>query len=291
VNHPINRRRFLAHAAAAAVLAPAPYLSGAVSGPGFKIGACDWSLGRTADPTALEVAKEIGLDGVQVSLGTPENDMHLRRPEIRQRYRDAAKATGLQILSLAIGALNDIPYKRDPRTIAWVRDSVDACRAMDCRVVLLAFFGNNDLRDDPAGTDETVRRLKEVAPAAEKAGVVLGIESWLGAEDSLRIVERVGSKAVKIYYDVANSTERGYDVGKEIRWLGKQGQICEFHMKENGFLLGKGRIDFAGVRAAIEDIGYRGPLQIEGAVPPGGNLVASYIRNREFLRGLFPKAS
>jgi hypothetical protein len=26
---------------------------------------------------------------------------------------------------------------------------------------------------------------------------------------------------------VANSTERGYDIGKEIRWLGKHGQICE----------------------------------------------------------------
>jgi len=49
---------------------------------------------------------------------------------------------------------------------------------------------------------------------------------------------------VKIYYDVANSTQRGYDVPREIRWLGKQQQICEFHMKENGALLGHGKVDF-----------------------------------------------
>ncbi|MSU63716.1 MAG: sugar phosphate isomerase/epimerase [Pedosphaera sp.] len=189
---------------------------------------------------------------------------------------------------LAIGELNNIPYKSDPRTIAWVNDCIDACRAMGCRVILLAFFHNNDLRNDKAGTDETVRRLKEVAPKAEKAGVILGIESWLSAEDNMRIIDRAGSPAVQVYYDVANSTERGYDIAKEIRWLGKQGQICEFHMKENGSLLGQGRIDFKKVRAALDDIGYRGPMQIEGAVPPGGKLIESYIANVKFLREIFP---
>ena len=159
---------------------------------------------------------------------------------------------------------------------------------MGCRVILLAFFYKGDLRDDKAGTDETVRRLKEVAPKAEKAGVILGIESWLSAEDSMRILDRVGSRAVKVYYDVANSTERGYDIAKEIRWLGKQGQICEFHMKENGSLLGHGLIDFKKVRAALDDIGYRGNMQIEGAVPPGGKLLESYVANLKFLREIFP---
>jgi sugar phosphate isomerase/epimerase len=117
--------------------------------------------------------------------------------------------------------------------------------------------------------------------------VILGIESWLSAEDHMRIVDRVGSRAVQVYYDVANSAERGYDIFKEMRWLGKQGQICEFHMKENGNLLGKGKVDFKKVREAIEDIGYRGPMQIEGAVPPGGDLEQSYIANRKFLEEVF----
>lgn len=240
-----------------------------------------------ADPTALELARRIGLDGVQVSLGTEANDMHLRRPEVQQRYREAARQSGASVLSLAIGELNNIPYKRDPRTIPWVRDSIGVCRAMGCRVILLAFFHHNDLRDDPAGTDETVRRLKEVAPLAEKSGVILGIESWLSAEDHARIIDRVGSSAVQVYYDVANSTERGYDIFREIRWLGKKGWICEVHLKENGTLLGQGRVDFRKVRAALDDIGYRGALQIEGAVPPGGRLLESYIANQKFLREIF----
>ncbi|MBP7949432.1 MAG: sugar phosphate isomerase/epimerase [Verrucomicrobiales bacterium] len=282
-----TRRQFLANTAAAA-LGPVACIGALPARKGFRIGACDWSLGKTADVTALALAKQIGLDGVQVSLGTLANDMHLRRPEVRQRYQDEAKRLGIEVLSLAIGELNNIPYKSDPRTIPWVHDSIEVCRAMNCRVVLLAFFHNNDLRDDPAGTDETVRRLKEVAPLAEKAGVTLGIESWLNAEDHVRIIDRVGSPALKVYYDVANSTERGYDIIREIHQLGKQGQICEFHMKENGALLGRGRVDFAKVRDALADIGYVGPMQIEGAVPPGGQLVESYVANRKFLQELFP---
>jgi len=284
----LTRRQFVTGALTAAGLAPLAPLFAAEAKQRFKIGACDWSIGKLADPAALEVAKQIGLDGVQVSLGTLANDMHLRRPDAQQRYQDAAKKSGVEVLSLAISELNNIPYKSDPRTIPWVSDCIDVCQAMGCRVILLAFFHNNDLRNDKAGTDETVRRLKEVAPKAEKAGVILGIESWLSAEDNMRIIDRVGSPAVKVYYDVANSTMRGYDIGKEIRWLGKQGQICEFHMKENGALLGQGQIDFNTVRAAIDDIGYRGAMQIEGAIPPGGKLIESYIQNRKFLQSLFP---
>jgi sugar phosphate isomerase/epimerase len=240
-----------------------------------------------ASVKAFDVAREIGLDGVQVSLGTQKDDMQLRKPGMQEEYLAVSKRTGVAIASLAIGELNNIPYKSDPRTIAWVTDSIDACRALDREVVLLAFFGKNDLKDDKVGTDETVRRLKEAAPKAEKAGVTLGIESWLSAEEHLDIIDRVGSPAVKVYYDVANSEKMGYDIYSEIRWLGKKDQICEIHMKENGSLLGEGRVDFKKVRAAIEDIGYSGWMQIEGARPSGSELVPTYKKNLALLRSLF----
>ena len=151
--------------------------------------------------------------------------------------------------------------------------------------MLLAFFGNGDLRDDSAGVNEVVKRLKAVAPKAEKAGVVLGVESWLNAEQHLGILNRVGSKAVQVYYDVCNSNDRGYDIYREIRQLGRE-RICEFHFKENGALLGQGKVDFKKVRAALDDIGYRGWIQIEGAVPAGKAMLESYQANCQFVRGV-----
>jgi sugar phosphate isomerase/epimerase len=209
--------------------------------------------------------------------------MRLLAAPARQETLERSKSTGIKVASLAIGELNNVPYKSDPRTIPWVVGSVEACSALGTKVVLLAFFSKNDLRDDPAGKDEVVKRLKAVAPKAEKAGVILGIESWLSAEQHLEIMDRVGSPSVQVYYDVCNSNDRGYDIYKEIRMLGRK-RICEFHAKENGALLGQGKVDFVKVRKALEDIEYSGWIQIEGAVPRGADITESYKANNAFLR-------
>jgi sugar phosphate isomerase/epimerase len=261
--------------------------SGAASRPGFKIGACDWTLGKRGEPDSLAIAKKLGLDGVQVDLGSPDDDLPVRNPDHQKRFLDAVKEQGLEIASVAIGALNDVPYKSDPRAEQWVLDSLGVCKAFGVQVVLLAFFGNGDLRNDPAGVDAVVERLKKAAPMAQGAGVVLGIESWLSAEEHLAIIERVGSPAVKVYYDVGNSNKEGHDIYKEIRQLGTR-HICEFHAKDYDNLYGKGSINFPEVRRAMDDIGYRGWMQIEGTQFPLG-LEASIRQDVEYLRGIFPR--
>ncbi len=251
---------------------------------GFLIGACDWNLGKKSDPGSFAAARRIGLDGVQVSLGTAKNDMHLRKPEVQKAFLQAARKNKVKIASLAIGELNGIPYKSEPQTEQWVSDSVDVCKALKVKVVLLAFFGKGDLRDDPKGVDAVVERLKKVAPKAQDKGVILGIESWLSAEDSMAIIKRVGSPAVQVYYDVGNSHLRGYDIYKEIQHLGKH--ICEFHAKDYKNLFGKGKIDFPKVRKAMDEIKYRGWIQIEGATPLG--MIESYKQDAQYLRSIFP---
>ena len=252
----------------------------------FRIGACDWSIGPAGDINTFAVAKQIGLDGVQVSLNTKDDHEHLRRTEVQQAFKAAAKQAGVGFSGLAIGLLNEIPYKSDSRTEQWVQDSVDVANALGVRTVLLAFFSNNDLRNDKKGTQAVIDRLKAVAPKAERAGVVLGIESWLSAPEHLAIMDAVGSPAIKVYYDVCNSSVMKYDIFKEIRDLGKD-RICEVHLKENGYLLGKGKVDLVKVRRALDDIGYSGWLQIEGAVPAGKPILASYIENNRTVRSLF----
>lgn len=252
----------------------------------FKIGACDWSIGPAGDINTFAVAKQIGLDGVQVSLNTKADHEHLRRPDVQKAFKEAARQTGVGFGGLAVGLLNEIPYKSDPRTEQWVQDSVDVAKALGVQTVLLAFFSNNDLRNDKTGTQAVVDKLKAVAPKAERAGIVLGIESWLSAPEHLAIIDAVGSPAIKVYYDVCNSSVMGYNIFNEIRELGKD-RICEVHLKENGYLLGKGKVDLGKVRRALDDIGYSGWLQIEGAVPPGKPIVESYMENNRTVRALF----
>ena len=251
---------------------------------GFKIGACDWNLGRMADPGCFEVAREIGLDGVQVSLGTAGNKMHLRQPQMQQAYLAASRKSGVEIASLAIGELNNIGLKSEPVAAIWLLDSIEVTKALGAKVVLVAQFYKGELKDDKPGVDRTVSVLKELAPRAEKAGVILGLENYLSAEENLEIVQRVGSPAVQIYYDVGNSTDKGYDIYKEIRML--KGQVCEFHAKDGKYMLGQGRVDFKKVREAMDEIGYRGWIQIEAAAPRG--LVADYKSHLALLKSVFP---
>jgi len=255
----------------------------------IKIGACDWSIGKANDVDAMELGKKIGLDGVQLSMGNVDNQMHLRQKTVQQSYKAAATKLNMQFSGLALGELNNVPYKSDPRAEEWVSDSIDVAKDLRVKVVLLAFFSKGDLKNNAAGQKEVISRLKRVAQKAERAGIILGIESWLSAEEHMRIIDAVGSKSIKVYYDVCNSEQMGYDIYKEIRWLGKQGQICDFHMKENGFLLGAGKVDFKKVRSAIEDIDYNGWIQIEGAVPENQPIFESYVKNLDYLHSIFPE--
>ncbi|MFB3920334.1 MAG: sugar phosphate isomerase/epimerase family protein [Terriglobia bacterium] len=279
----MTRREMLASLAVAGLALKVKELKAAA--PNVRIGACDWTLGKRTDPAALAIAKRVGLDGIMVDVGNWRRDVPLRKPELQKKYLEMQKQIGIPVSSLAIGTLNEIPLKSDPRAEQWLSDSVDVAKAMGLTVILVPFFGNGDLRNDKMGTDAVVAALKRVAPKAEKQGVILGLESWLSAEQHVDIMDRVGSPAVQVYYDVGNSQKAGYDIFKEIRWLGKR--ICEFHAKDNDDLYGKGTMSFPEVRRAMEEIGYSGWMQIEGTKMPLG-IEASVRADLEYLRTIFP---
>lgn len=285
----MTRREYLKRSATLALLTGMGFHD-AYSGNKFslQIGACDWSIGKSSDLGAFEVAKQIGLEGIQVNLGSEKNNLHLRQPALQKSYLEESRKSKIKIASLAIGELNNVPYKSDPRTEEWVSDSIDVARALGVNVILLAFFSKNDLRNDEAGKAEVVKRLKRVAPKAEKSGITLGIESYLSAEEHMDIIQRVGSKSIKVYYDFRNSTDAGYDVIKEIKLLGRD-TICELHIKENGKLLGEGTLDWVKIGETLAAIDYKGDdwMQIEWALPEGADVVSGYQHNLRYLKDSF----
>ncbi|MGQ9605420.1 MAG: sugar phosphate isomerase/epimerase family protein [Thermogutta sp.] len=252
----------------------------------YKIGACDWSIGKQQNIGAFAVAKEIGLDGIQASFGRPGDAFDLRDEQVRRDYQKAVQDTGVEIASLAMGILNSVPFAVEDVAVEWLSQCIDVMAAMGQKIVLVAFFGKGDIRGKPELQDEVIRRLKQLAPKAERAGVILGVESYLNADDHLRILEGVGSPAVQVYYDVANMHYSGYDIFAELRQLGRE-RICQIHLKESGHLLGKGPIDFVKIRDVLHEIGYYDWLIIEGATEKNRSVVDCYKDNCRYLRELF----
>ena len=249
-----------------------------------KFGVCDWTIEKSGDPAALETAAKLGLDGVQVSLNPKGESLALLDKGLQQAYLAAAKAAGAQIASFCIGELNDVPLKSDPRAEHWVAEGIEVAAAMKVGIILIPFFGKGDLKNDPAGTGAVIAALKRLAPKAEKAVISLALESTLSAEDNLKILDAVGSPAVSVYYDVGNSQEAGFDIGREIRLLA--GRISQFHAKDYKDLFGQGSIDFKAVRTAMKETGYRGWLVLEEVKLPLG-LEKSILQDLKYLKRLF----
>jgi len=149
--------------------------------------------------------------------------------------------------------------------------------------MLLPFFGKGALATR-AEMDYVGDALKELAPEAEKAQVILGLEDTISAEDNVRIMDRAQSKAGLVYYDVGNSTGAGFDVVKEIRWLGGQ-RICQIHLKDNPHYLGEGKIDFKAVLQAIADIQFKGFANLETSAP-SKSVEQDMRRNLQYIRAL-----
>jgi sugar phosphate isomerase/epimerase len=276
--------RLLAGGAAATTLWPRTALPAPARRPArFKVGVTDWNLRLEARPEAVALAKKLGFDGVQVSIGKGTDRLPLSDPALQRVYLAESKRVGLPLASLCLEVLHKNWLKSDALGLRWVADSIPIAKALGVKVVLLPFFGKGAL-ETPAEMDYVADALKEVAPLAEKARVILGLEDTVSAQDNVRIMERTKSKAVLTYYDVGNSTKGGFNVVEEIRWLGAA-RICEVHLKDNPHYLGKGTIDFPAVVSALADIGFADWAQLETSCPTD-SVENDMAVNLAYIRGV-----
>jgi L-ribulose-5-phosphate 3-epimerase len=290
---PMTRRQFMKASTTALACAALPgQLPAAYTK--LQVGVTDWNLRRTAKPTSIEFAKSIGFDGVEISLGqardkkNPPEHLPLNDSSLQEQFLAEAKKHQFPIAGTCLDILhqNYLKDKSDPLGKKWVAESIAVTRKLGARVILLPFFGNGALKTH-AEMDYVADIMKEMGRDAEKAGVILGLENTISAEDNARILDRAQSKAVLVYYDVGNSHGNGFDIYKEIRWLGKD-RICEFHLKDNPKLMGQGPIDFPRVIQAIVDIGFNGWAHLETDAP-SGNIREDMTTNLAFVRALLAK--
>jgi sugar phosphate isomerase/epimerase len=191
----------------------------------------------------------------------------------------------MEFASLAMGLLNGRPFAREADAETWVLDCLDAMRDLEVDQVLLAFFSQGDLVDKPDDQKSTIEKLKRLAPQAEKLGKILAVESYLSAEDHIRIIDAVGSDSVRVYYDIQNSTNKGYDIFKEMELLGKKKLISQVHLKDDKKRLENSTLDLKRVRKTLEEVEYFGWLVLESSVE--GNWRESQTANAKFVRDLF----
>jgi sugar phosphate isomerase/epimerase len=253
--------------------------------PKTPVGVTDWNLRLGANPEALSVAAQLGFDGLQISFGRrlAGGKMPLDNAETIATYRRLARERNIPIVGTCVDRLHDEGLKSEPQASKWVLDAIRLTRELNTKVLLLPFFGKWAIGSRQE-MDAVGDRLRELAPEAAKAGVILALEDTISAEDNVRIIERSQSKHVQVYYDTGNAHYAGFDVVKEIRWLGKD-RICQVHLKDNPHFLGEGKIAFPAVIAALRGIAFDGFAVLETDSRPD-SLEQDMRRNLAYARGL-----
>jgi len=257
-----------------------------------RVGMTDWNLGQRGDITKIALAREIGLDGIQVSVQYPtDGTPTLRDPRTQADFRRAALDNGVQICSLAIGSpgKSRLPLHTNPAAAILLVEAVEVAHNLGTNNILLPILGDSHIDTTNASQVATfVAMMKEVARYAEKYGVVVSIEDWISAEDNIRLLDAIGSDYVAVYYDAHNIVSRAAarDIYAEPKLLGRR--INQIHVKNANMLLSSrgGKLDWPRMAQEFHDIGYRGWYVLE-TPSPTKDLVADTRANIEYVKKTF----
>jgi sugar phosphate isomerase/epimerase len=285
----MSRRDFVKQAAIVSAFTAAHARAQPADPLPIRVGMTDWNLGRRGDVTKVALAREIGLDGIQVSLTFPtDGSPHLRDPKTQAEFKRAALENGIQICSLAIGSpgKSRLPLHTNPAAAILLVEAVEVARNIGTTNILLPILGDSHIHMENQQEVETfVAMMKEVARYAEKAGVVVAIEDWISAEDNIRLLDAIGSDFVGVYYDARNIKSKVHDPYGEPKRLGKR--IHQVHVKNGPKLMRDADIlDWPRLAQEYYEIGYRGWYVLETEAP-SKDLIADTRANLEYVRKTF----
>ena len=297
----MNRRRFLINtttAITAGLLYRNFSLAAAPSSPQrYKIAVCDWMILKRQKLGAFQLTKDIGADGVELDmggLGARETfDNKLADPAICRQFKDEANRLNLEISSIAMSGFYAQSFAERPGVDRMVQDCINTMQQLKVKVAFLPLGIQGDLVQHPELRPQIVKRLKAAAAQAEKAGVVIGIETALDATGEVKLLEDIGSPAIQSYFNFANALEAGRDLQKELRILGKE-RICQIHCtdKDGVWLQDNPRIHLPKVKQTLDEMGWSGWLVIErsrNARDPR-NVKWNFSTNTAYLKSVFQQA-
>ena len=291
-----NRREFIGKVALlSGGFMLANYASWAVSiEQRFKVGVIDLMLLKRQKISALALSKEIGANGIELDMGGLGDretfDNKLADPEVRQQYLEQIKSLNIEICALAMTGFYAQSFATRPTYQKMVGDCIETMKAMKVKVAFLPLGVKGDLVKFPELRPAIVERMKIIGKMAKKAGVVIGIETALDAGNELKLLQDIGSKNIKSYFNFSNAIKNGRDVCEELKILGRK-NIVQIHCTNDDgvWLQNDPKIDMAKVKNTLDQMGWKGWLVIERSrdATDARNVKRNYSANTAYVKSIF----
>ena len=154
--------------------------------------------------TLFSVAKDIGFDGVEFCVGRDYGENILWEDGGAERLKGLADTAGVEISSLSPGVFSQFhpalpEADKCAEGVEILTHVIASCAAVDTRHILVPMFPR-DMDEWPDSTwDQLVDGFKALGEVAEEHDVILDLETTFSADQLVMILDRVGSRAVKVY--------------------------------------------------------------------------------------------
>lgn len=291
-----NRRQFIANAAllAGSMFLPEILLAAVKKAPRYRIAVCDWMILKRQKLGAFQLTKDIGADGLELDMGglgnRPTFDSKLSDPVVRQQFLDTSRDLNIAISSIAMSGFYAQSFAARPEYEKMVQDCIDTMVQMNVKIAFLPLGVEGDLVKRPELRPVIIQRLKTVAVHAEKAGVVIGVETALPAAEEAAFLDEIGSSAIKSYFNFSNALQAGRDLIQELKTLGAK-RICQIHCTDTDgvWLQNNTRINMKEVKKTLDKMHWSGWLVIERSRDANDprNVKKNFSANAAYMKSVF----
>ncbi|OHB49661.1 MAG: hypothetical protein A2Y10_05755 [Planctomycetes bacterium GWF2_41_51] len=257
----------------------------------MKISASYWMFyggleGKRPIIEAMNEAKKLGFDAIELCIASQGVLTDKTTKEECKTIVSEAKKIGIEISSVASGeswgkspTANDAKIRK--QILEFTKKALQVTKWLGTDAYLFVpgavdifFMPDAEIIPYDICYKRAEEAITKLIPAAEKAGVTIGIENvWnkflLSPLEMKNFIDDFKSKRVGAYFDVGNALLTGYPE-QWIKILGKR--IKRVHIKDfkksvgtvEGFVdLLDGDVDFTAVKKALAAIGYNGFVTAE----------------------------
>lgn len=179
----------------------------------MKFGVCNWIVDFTQEPSCCETLSKMGFSGMQLDIGSYEENFPLSKPQLQAEWKEQAANNGITLCSLMVNETmrNGITTPKESEEYKIGQQAIlvaleIAIKMEIPRVIVPSFrasgiYSENDLK-------KTIEALSIANKRAIELGVELISENVLSVEESIyfrnEILKNSGGQPIKMHIDLFN---------------------------------------------------------------------------------------